>query len=84
MKPEFELALKKAVSFLAKSDRFEAEELEFHQKLRAAYHALVKIEPQRCVLIDATAEPDTVAATIWAAVRDRLFPARADSAINPA
>ena len=49
-------------------DRFEAEELEFHQKLRAAYHALVKLEPRRCVLIDARAAKKVVAKRIWYAV----------------
>jgi dTMP kinase len=49
-------------------DRFEGEELEFHQKLRAAYHALVQLEPQRCVLIDARAAKKVVAKRIWQAV----------------
>jgi dTMP kinase len=49
-------------------DRFEAEEIEFHQKLRAAYHALVKLEPQRCVLIDARAAKKVVGKRIWQAV----------------
>ena len=32
-------------------------------------------EPQRCALIDANADPVTVAASIWAALRDRFFAA---------
>jgi dTMP kinase len=54
-------------------DRFEAEDLEFHQELRDAYRQIAAAEPQRCVLIDATADPSTVAANVWAAVRDRFF-----------
>ncbi len=54
-------------------DRFEAEDVRFHQELREAYRQIAAAEPQRCVLIDATAEPATVAANIWAALRDRFF-----------
>src|SRR4051812_19066114 len=54
-------------------DRFEAEDLEFHQELRDAYRQIAAAEPQRCVLIDAAADSSTVAANIWAALRDRFF-----------
>ena len=54
-------------------DRFEAEDLQFHQQLRDAYRQIAANEPQRCVLIDASADVGAVAATVWAAVRDRLF-----------
>jgi dTMP kinase len=57
----------------AAPDRFEAEDLNFHQQLREAYRRIAVSEPQRCVLIDASAEPDIVAARVWSAVRDRLF-----------
>jgi dTMP kinase len=61
-------------------DRFEAEDIQFHQQLREAYRQIAANEPQRCVLIDTTADTATVAATIWVAVRDRLFAASAGSA----
>ena len=35
-------------------DRFEAEDVKFHQELREAYRQIADSEPQRCVLIDAT------------------------------
>jgi dTMP kinase len=54
-------------------DRFEAEDLKFHQDLRDAYKQVAAEDPQRCVLIDATAEPDAVAAQVWTALRDHLF-----------
>jgi dTMP kinase len=54
-------------------DRFEAEDVKFHQELRDAYRQIAASEPQRCVLIDATADPGTVAAHVWAALRDRFF-----------
>jgi dTMP kinase len=54
-------------------DRFEAEDVKFHQALREAYRQIAAAEPERCVLIDATADPATVAANVWAALRDRFF-----------
>jgi dTMP kinase len=54
-------------------DRFEAEDVKFHQELRDAYRQIAESEPQRCVLIDASADPATVAAGVWAALRDRFF-----------
>jgi dTMP kinase len=54
-------------------DRFEAEDIKFHQDLREAYRRIAAEDPERCVLIDATANPDVVAAQVWTALRDRLF-----------
>ena len=65
-------------------DRFEGEDLKFHQGLRDAYRQIAADNPQRCVLIDATAEPATVAAGVWAALRDRLLAASAGSVASPA
>ena len=65
-------------------DRFEAEDIKFHQQLRDAYRQIAAAEPQRCVLIDANADTATVAAAVWAAVRDRLFAVDAGSAVNSA
>ena len=64
------------------ADRFEAEDIKFHQELREAYQQIAAAEPERCVLIDATAEPATVAANIWAALRDRFFAAGVASAVT--
>jgi dTMP kinase len=63
-------------------DRFEAEDVKFHQDLRDAYRQIAAEEPQRCALIDANADPDTVAARVWTALRDHLFtiPSTASSA----
>ena len=54
-------------------DRFEAEDLRFHQDLRDAYRQIAAEDPQRCALIDANADTDTVAARIWTALQDHLF-----------
>jgi dTMP kinase len=65
-------------------DRFEAEDVKFHQQLRDGYRQIAADEPQRCVLIDATADPGTVAANVWAAIRDRLFASVVGNAVNSA
>jgi dTMP kinase len=54
-------------------DRFESEDLQFHQALREAYRRIAVEDPDRCELIDADADPDTVAGRIWTALRDRLL-----------
>ncbi|WP_291853196.1 dTMP kinase [Bradyrhizobium sp.] len=54
-------------------DRFEAEDVQFHQDLREAYRQIAAEDPQRCVLIDANADADMVAARVWTALRDHLF-----------
>jgi dTMP kinase len=58
----------------AEADRFEAESMEFHEKLRGAYRALAAAEPKRCVVIDGRAPRDVVADRIWSIVKDRLHP----------
>jgi dTMP kinase len=66
------------------ADRFEAEALEFHTKLREAYRDLAEQEPDRCVLIDASEAPRVVADTIWATVSRRLDPSSAPLIIEGA
>jgi dTMP kinase len=72
-----EIGLKRAAARRgnAAPDRFESEAIEFHQKLRDGYREIAAAEPQRCVLIDASADPNTVAASVWTALRDRFFAA---------
>ena len=65
-------------------DRFEAEDVRFHQQLRDAYRQIAAAEPQRCVLIDADVDAAIVAAAIWSAVRDRLLAVDVGSAVNSA
>lgn len=57
----------------AVADRFESEDLTFHEKLRDAYRQIAFEDPKRCALIDAHTDSDTVAARIWTALRDHLF-----------
>jgi len=54
-------------------DRFEAEDVKFHEGLREAYRQIAVAEPQRCVLVDANAAPGVVAARVWTSVHDRFL-----------
>lgn len=65
-------------------DRFESEDLKFHQDLRDAYREIAAAEPERCMLVDADANPDTVAAQVWTALRDRFFAVPAASVATSA
>jgi dTMP kinase len=66
----------------AAPDRFESEDIQFHQDLREAYKHLAVEDPQRCVLIDADADADAVSERIWSALREHLltaFPAASNA-----
>lgn len=52
-------------------DRFEAEDIDFHQKLHDGYLAIARREPERCALIDATKTPENVANDIWSTLMQR-------------
>jgi dTMP kinase len=65
-------------------DRFEAEALDFHKKLREAYLELAAREPDRCTIVNATSAPDVVADAVWAVVNARLHPAEAPLMIEDA
>jgi dTMP kinase len=68
----------------AQVDRFEGEGAEFHEKLREAYLAIAAREPDRCVVIDASASKDLVASAIWEAVQSRLQPSAVRRLDEPA
>ncbi len=64
--------LRRALSRNGGEERFESKGAAFHERLRAAYLAIAAEEPQRCVLIDATASLDAVEVAVRAAVDPRL------------
>jgi dTMP kinase len=64
------------------ADRFERESVEFHAKLRDAFRVLALSEPDRCVLIDASAPSATVAERVWKVISERLDPATAPIALG--
>ncbi|RZJ87904.1 MAG: dTMP kinase [Brevundimonas sp.] len=53
--------------------RFESKGLEFHARLRRRFLEIAQEKADRCVIIDATGDVDTVAARVWAALEDRLL-----------
>lgn len=53
-------------------DRLEAERLEFHERVRAAYRALAEAEPERITLIDASQSIDAIQEQIRARVSAAL------------
>ena len=52
--------------------RFEAKDLAFHERLRAAFLKIARDEPARCVVIDAEADAQSVAEAVWRAAAPRL------------
>jgi dTMP kinase len=53
-------------------DRFEAEDIDFHELLRQAFIDIALAEPRRCVVIDASGEPDGIEELVWKAVERRF------------
>ena len=45
--------------------RIDEQSIEFHEKVRAAYHELALREPRRFHLIDGHGAPDAIAARVW-------------------
>lgn len=68
----------------AGADRFEAESIDFHEELRAAYRALAEREPKRIVTIDGRAPREVVAERIWHTVQQRFGAALAPQAAEAA
>jgi dTMP kinase len=67
-----EVALGRGLARGSGEDRFEDFGLPFQQALRAGFRDLAAAAPQRCVLIDASSDPDSIATAINRAVADRL------------
>lgn len=54
-------------------DRFEKEDIEWHQRLRAAFLAIAEANPDRCVVLPANQSEDALEEEIWDTVL-RRFP----------
>jgi dTMP kinase len=53
-------------------NRFEAEAVAFHTRVRAAYRAMAEAEPLRWRCFDGAASPDQLAEQIWSEVSARM------------
>jgi dTMP kinase len=79
-KPEFtlmldidvETGLKRAGARGNAESRYEKFDRDFHERLRQAFLEIAKRHPDRCTIIDAAADQDSVAAAIWTAVARRF------------
>lgn len=49
---------------------FESKDLAFHQKIRNGFLTIARANPERCVIIDASQDADTIAAQILQAVNN--------------
>jgi dTMP kinase len=67
-----ETGLARAAARAEGEARFEAKGRAFHARLRQAFLDIAAREPARCVVVDATASPEAVAAAVRAAVEGRL------------
>lgn len=67
-----ELGLRRMLARGAAADRYEADAIAIHEARRAAFLAIAAAEPQRCSIVDASGDVETVAAAIAAAVEARL------------
>jgi dTMP kinase len=55
-----------------KKDRLEMEEVSFHNRVRSAYKVLLKDNPDRIQLVDATQTPEMVFSNAWQIVENKL------------
>jgi dTMP kinase len=74
IKPKVGLARAARRRGTGRADRYEAEALTFHERLRAAYRELAQREPERCVLVEVSGRPEHVAEIVWEVVSARLEP----------
>lgn len=51
-----------------RESRIDEQAVEFHHRVRAAYHALAENEPARVILIDGADSPELVSERVWKAV----------------
>lgn len=59
--------------YILDEDRFEAESMQFHQRIRDAYLNLSNAQPQRIKIIDATGNQDSVFARIVNAINPLML-----------
>ena len=67
-----DVGLARAARRAENADRFERLDRAFHERLREGFRQIATAEPERCLLIDAEADPDSAHRAVLAAVRERL------------
>ncbi|PWC86716.1 thymidylate kinase [Azospirillum sp. TSH100] len=69
---DVKMGLRRAASRHGGEDRYERMDIGFHQRLRDGFLDIARREPERCAVVDADADLDTVQARIRDAVAGRL------------
>jgi dTMP kinase len=67
-----EEGLARAAKRSGNSDRFERLDRAFHERLRHGFHEIAAAEPQRCVVIDASGDIQSVHRAVLHAIAERL------------
>jgi dTMP kinase len=67
-----ETGLARALARGGSETRLEEQAIEFHHKVREAYHELARREPQRFRLIDGHGTPEAIAAKVWEQVESLI------------
>ena len=57
----------------AQEDRYERMDVDFHERLRAGFQEIAAGEPQRCIVLDAARDEDTIFANIQSIVQERFL-----------
>ena len=70
--PAIGLARAKSRGDAVAEDRYERKGLSFHQKLREGFLEVLRREPKRCRLVDASQDVDAVAEDVWSIVEGVL------------
>lgn len=68
-----EVGLERAFGRGLLETRFESKGVEFHERLRARFLQIAQEKSERCVVIDAVGDIETIEARVWAAVEARLL-----------
>ncbi|MCB1520806.1 MAG: dTMP kinase [Hyphomicrobiaceae bacterium] len=53
-------------------NRYDAEQMAYHERIREGFLAIATTEPQRCTVIDASRDAEAVAHDVWQAVASRF------------
>jgi len=59
-------------------DPFESRNAHFHERLRQGFLEIAAAAPERCVVIDASGDRETIARAIWKAVETKLLSGKND------
>jgi dTMP kinase len=67
-----DMGLARAAGRHGGEDRYERMDRAFHERLRAGFRDIARREPGRCVVIDASTDPETVQAAVLKSAVERL------------